>query len=131
MEHRGVFRRLGHRFVLVSLVGLCVAALPLAARADEAPERNIFAHYGLGVGAVLCTLVYGPAKVVYATLGSVTGGLAWLLTGGRTDVPREIIQPAVRGDYVVTPEHLTFNQPLMFVGKEHALDKTSGDDNYQ
>ena len=131
MEHWGVFLRLCRRFALLTLVGLCVASVPLVASADEAPERNIFMHYGLGVGSVLCTLVYGPAKVVYATLGSLTGGLAWLLTGGRTDVPREIIQPAVRGDYVVTPEHLTFNQPLMFVGKEHALDKSSGNDNYE
>lgn len=131
MEYRGVFRGLCRFLALVALVGFCVASLPLAAQADEAPERNIFMHYGLGVGSVLCTLVYGPAKVLYATLGSITGGLAWALTGGRTDVPREIIQPAVRGDYVVTPEHLTFNQPLMFVGKEHALDKTSGSDNYE
>ena len=131
MEYRGRFRRLCRSFALLTLVGLCVASLPLPARADEAPERNIFMHYGLGVGAVLCTLVYGPVKVVYATLGSLTGGVAWLLTGGRTDVPREIIQPAIRGDYVVTPEHLTFNQPLMFVGKEHALDKNSGNDNYE
>jgi hypothetical protein len=115
----------------VSLVSLAVVVAPTA-RADEAPERNIMLHYGLGVGAVLASLVYGPVKVVYATLGSITGGFAYLITGGRLDVPREIIQPAVRGDYVVTPEHLTFNQPLMFVGKERALDKsTSGDENYQ
>jgi len=131
MEYRGVFRRRFRSALALSLLGICVAVTPLSARADEAPERNIFMHYGLGVGSVLCTLVYGPAKVLYATLGSVTGGLAWLLTGGRTDVPREIIQPAVRGDYVVTPEHLTFNQPLMFVGKERALDKSSGDENYE
>jgi len=130
MEDRGVFRRLIHRCVLLALVSLCVAAVPLPARADDSPERNIFMHYGLGVGAALCTLVYGPAKILYATLGSLTGGLAWALTGGRTDVPREIIEPAVRGDYVVTPENLTFNQPLLFVGKEHALDRT-GDQNYE
>ena len=135
MECRGVFRRAVYlclrSCVVAALVCAFVGAVPLAARADEAPERNIFLHYGLGVGAVLCTLVYGPVKVVYATLGSLTGGVAWLLTGGRTDVPREIIQPAVRGDYIVTPENLTFNQPLQFVGREHALDKTSGDGNYE
>jgi hypothetical protein len=106
-------------------------AAPPAARADEAPERNTLMHYGLGVGSVLCSLVYGPAKVMYATLGAITGGLAWALTGGRTDVPREIIEPAIRGDYVVTPEHLTFNQPLMFVGHERALDQPSGDQGYE
>jgi hypothetical protein len=109
----------------VSLVFAGVAGAPLPAVADEAPERNIMLHYGLGVGSALATLVYGPVKVMYATLGTITGGFAYLLTGGRLDVPREIIQPAVRGDYVVTPEHLTFNQPLLFVGKERALDQQS------
>jgi hypothetical protein len=116
----------------VSLVLASVAGAPLPAVADEAPERNIFMHYGLGVGSALCTLVYGPVKIMYATLGTLTGGFAYLLTGGRLDVPREIIQPAVRGDYVVTPEHLTFNQPLLFVGKERALDQQSAaNDNWQ
>ena len=120
--------------LLVTLVFGSVAGAPLAAVADEAPERNIMLHYGLGVGSALATLVYGPVKVMYATLGTITGGFAYLLTGGRLDVPREIIQPAVRGDYVVTPEHLTFNQPLLFVGKERALDQQSqqaGNDNWE
>jgi hypothetical protein len=131
MERRGVLE--GPVFRLIAALLLCVAlaGAPAAARADEAPERNIMLHYGLGVGSVLATLIYGPVKVVYATLGSITGGFAYLLTGGRLDVPREIIQPAIRGDYVVTPEHLTFNQPLQFVGKERALDKSSGDENYE
>ncbi|MFI5316225.1 MAG: hypothetical protein ACHQ6T_11030 [Myxococcota bacterium] len=127
MERRGVSHSLVFRLLAAALVCAAIAGAPVAARADEAPERNIMLHYGLGLGAVLCTLVYGPVKVVYATLGSITGGLAYLLTGGRLDVPREIIQPAIRGDYVVTPEHLTFNQPLQFVGKERALDKSSSE----
>lgn len=134
MESRGVFQvlvvRLGMRLVAVTLLCASIAAMPRVALADEAPERNIFMHYGLGVGSALATMVYGPVKIVYATLGSLTGGFAYLLTGGRLDVPREIVQPAVRGDYVITPEHLTFNQPLMFVGKERALDRNSGDGDY-
>jgi len=115
MERRGVLKGLVFRLAAATLVCAALAGPPMAARADEAPERNIMLHYGLGVGSV----------------GSITGGFAYLLTGGRLDVPREIIQPAVRGDYVVTPEHLTFNQPLLFVGRERALDKTSGDENYE
>jgi hypothetical protein len=116
------------RLLAVALVCTAVIGAPSPARAEDAPERNIMMQYGLGVGSVLCSLVYGPTKVVYATLGSLTGGLAFLLTGGRTDVSREIIQPAIRGDYIVTPEHLTFNQPLEFVGHEGALDKTASND---
>jgi hypothetical protein len=97
------------------------------AQAEEARERNIAAHYGLGVGSVLCSLVYGPVKVIYATLGAVTSGVAWALTGGRTDIAREIITASVRGDYVVRPENLTFAEPLVFTGREGALDKPAED----
>ncbi len=133
MENRGVLRSLVVCLLTVSLVCVSVAGTANVARADEAPERNVMLHYGLGVGSVLASLVYGPVKMTYATLGSLTGGFAYLLTGGRLDVPREIIQPAVRGDYVVTPEHLTFNQPLLFVGKERALeqDNQTSDANYE
>lgn len=116
------------RLLAAALVCAAVIASPIAARAENAPERNVMMQYGLGVGSVLCSLVYGPVKVVYATLGSFTGGMAWLLTGGRADVPREIIQPAVRGDYIVTPEHLTFNQPLEFVGRQGSLEQTASND---
>jgi len=94
-----------------------------SARGEEARERNIAAHYGLGVGAGLCSLIYGPVKILYATLGTLTAGLAWGLTGGRADVAGEIMTASVRGDYVVTPENLTFNEPLQFTGRERALDQ--------
>jgi hypothetical protein len=84
----------------------------------SATERNAPMHFVVGAGSVLSTFVYGTVKVVYAVLGSATGGLAFALTGGRRDVARAIIQPAVRGDYVVTPEHLTMERPLIFAGRD-------------
>ncbi len=99
-------------------VALVVAlTVSTSVHAEEKQERNLAAHYGLGVGAAICSLVYGPVKIVYATLGAITSGFAWVLTGGRTDVAREIITASVRGDYVVTPENLTFNEPLVFTGR--------------
>jgi hypothetical protein len=67
--------------------------------------------------------VYGPVNVVYALLGTVTSGFAWAFTGGRTDIAREIITASVRGDYVVTPENLTFSEPLVFTGRQGPLDE--------
>jgi hypothetical protein len=86
--------------------------------AARAAERSTVAHFGLGAGSVLCTFVYGTVKTVYAVGGSIVGGLAFVLTGGRGDVARAIIQPSVRGDYVVTPEHLTMERALVFVGRD-------------
>ncbi len=71
---------------------------------------------GYGVGAALASVFYIPAKVTYAGLGLLTGGLGFVLTGGRADVANNIIYPAVRGNYVVTPSHLKGSEPIYFVG---------------
>lgn len=111
----------------LAVVFLCAVVLATPARAEEARERNTAATFGLGVGSVLCSLVYGPAKVIYATLGTLVGGTAWVLTGGRSDVAREIIEPSVRGDYIVTPKNLTMEEPLAFTGRERRLDQPQQD----
>jgi hypothetical protein len=73
---------------------------------------------GLGVGSVLCSLVYGPLKLVYAGLGAVVAGGAWALAGGDAQVASPILNAAVRGDYVITPAHLEGRQPVEFVGRD-------------
>jgi hypothetical protein len=104
-------------WLLVVCLVLPALGTPLSARAEDRP-RNAAAHFGLGVAAVACTFVYGTAKVIYAVLGSATGGLAWVLTGGNGEVARGIVQPALRGDYVLTPANLTSEEPFSFVGRD-------------
>ena len=116
---------------LASLLLVLALAVSTSVRAEEKQERNLGAHYGLGVGAAICSIVYGPVKIVYATLGSITSGFAWVFTGGRTDIAREIITASVRGDYVVTPENLTFNEPLVFTGRQGALDEPKAEESDQ
>ena len=115
----------------LSLALVLALTVATSVRAEEKQERNLGAHYGLGVGAAICSIVYGPVKIVYATLGSITSGFAWLFTGGRTDIAREIITASVRGDYVVTPENLTFNEPLVFTVRAGALDEPKPDESDQ
>jgi hypothetical protein len=71
---------------------------------------------GYGFGSVLANMFYIPAKVTYAGLGLLTGGVGYLITGGRADVANNIIYPAVGGHYVVTPSQLKGTEPLYFVG---------------
>ncbi len=81
-------------------------------------ERSAAMEFGLGVSSLALTLPYGLVKLAYALGGSLTGGVAWALTGGRSDIARAIVQPAVRGDYVINPEHLTNDRALVFVGRD-------------
>jgi hypothetical protein len=95
---------------------VCVLVLSLAPQAARASD-SIESEAGLGALSALCSLFYGPVKLVYATGGLVIGGLAWGLSGGDSEVLKAVITPAVRGDYVVTPSILRGERSLEFFGK--------------
>ena len=106
--------RLAAVFLAVAIV------VPLGAQTgapvDPAPEPSVGEEIGYGLGSALANVVYIPAKVTYAALGLLTGGLGYLLSGGNGEVANNIIYPAVRGNYVVTPDHLKGREPIYFVG---------------
>ncbi len=109
--------RLGRGRTIVAAVLLTVvlgmAARPVAAEEDD----NRFAtDFGLGVGAFFTNLVYMPVKFVYATLGGITGGFAYVLTGLNYDIAKSVWVPSTGGDYVVTPSMLRGDQPIYFSG---------------
>ena len=105
------------RTLLIVAVALSVGLAPVSARA-QGQTRHAAVHFGLGTASAFLNLFYGPAKVLYAALGTATGGLAWVITGGDGEVARKIVQPAVRGDYAIVPDNLTLDRPLRFVGRD-------------
>ncbi len=70
---------------------------------------------GYGLGSVFASAFYSPLKVTYAGLGLLTGGLGYVFSGGRRDVANNIIYPAVRGSYVITPTQLKGQKPVIFI----------------
>jgi hypothetical protein len=102
---------------LVSFVAVLSAPLHAQTAGSNQPAAEpVTEELGWGFGSALANVLYIPAKVTYAGLGLLTGGLGFVLTGGRADVANNIIYPAVRGNYVVTPNHLKGNDPIYFVG---------------
>lgn len=116
-------RRSARGLLLAMSVALSlICAQPLAARATGEPQ-SLPSAAGYGVGSVLGTVVYAPVKIAYAALGSLTGGLAWLASGGNDEVVESVIGPAIRGTYVITPEALRapdFPASVAFVGREES-----------
>jgi len=104
---------------LISARRAFVAGLALSillsgtARADASDSEGV----GYGIGAALCSVVYGPAKIVYALLGSVIGGGAWAVTGGATTGAPPNCASAGYADYDVPPDVLRGERPLEFVGR--------------
>jgi len=115
-DKTGASRSRSLRRIIITLV--CVATLVAAGSASASDNRDMASEAGLGLGAVLGSLVYGPTKVVYATCGVIVGGLAFLFSGGDSDVAGVIMTPSVRGDYVLTPAHLRGERSIEFLGRK-------------
>jgi len=90
---------------------------PAPAPEGESSEMSLqeAQSIGYGLGSVFASAFYSPLKVTYAGLGLITGGLGYVLSGGRRDVAVNIIYPAVRGSYVITPTQLKGQKPVIFV----------------
>ena len=100
-------------FVAMSLSPLYAQT---AGSTNQPAQTSPGEELGYGVGSAVASFFYIPAKVAYAGLGLLTGGLGYLVTLGRADVANNIIYPAVGGNYVVTPSQLKGTEPLYFVG---------------
>ena len=100
--------------VLLAAV-LTTSVVPVAMAEDE-DGHQYATDFGLGLGAIIGNLVYMPTKFVYSTLGGITGGFAYVLTGFRMDVAKAIWVPSMGGTYVLTPSNLTGEDPIYFSG---------------
>jgi hypothetical protein len=105
--------------LLACALSALIAAAPPAAFAEEEQQQTAHPNVYAGVGAMFCTLVYSPLKIAYAASGMVVGGMAWVWSFGSPRVTRPIFTAALRGDYVVTPEHLTGERQLQFRGRRY------------
>jgi hypothetical protein len=101
--------------VMIAATSAPVHAQTAGSNMDPA-EPSLGEEVGYGVGSALANVVYIPAKVAYAGLGLLTGGLGFVFSAGRADVANNIIYPSIRGHYVVTPNQLKGNEPIYFVG---------------
>ena len=106
----------------VAALGLAVAfaAATPAQSAEKSEDLGREGEAGLGVAAGLASVVYAPAKVLYAAGGGLVAGLAYVFSAGDKEITEPILTPALRGDYVVTPAHLRGEKKLDFIGREPA-----------
>lgn len=79
-------------------------------------SRDTANEAGMGVASVLLSIPYGVVKVAYAIAGGVTGGLAYVFTGGNLKAAQSVWDTTMRGTYIITPEHLRGEKPIRFLG---------------
>lgn len=104
--------------VVVALVHLAVVPVVVAQGAQGTEDATSGSAKGAGLQAAswLVTLPYGAAKVCFAILGGVTGGLTYVFSGGNLDAAKSVWHTSVYGTYVITPEHLQGDKPVRFLG---------------
>lgn len=110
-------RRPSRAVALAAIVGLAVVLAGVPAAPASAEGRSAGAEAGLALSSFLVTIPYGVGKMLWAVTGTLGAGMAWCFTGGDTDPAKKILDGAVRGDYVVTPDHLTGKDSLDFIGR--------------
>ncbi len=67
------------------------------------------------------SILYTPAKLVYAGLGGIFGGLAYVLSAGDERAVDTIWTGCFEGDYYLTPAHLKGDIPLKFMGPSSSV----------
>lgn len=112
------------KFLIAVLLTSLIFLPRILSAAEAAPDAQLPAQaepsagedLGYGVGSVLASIFYSPLKITYAGLGLITGGVGFVLSAGNPDVANNIIYPAVKGNYVITPNHLKGTEPVIFIG---------------
>ncbi len=83
----------------------------------SAPGR-VWADYvddaGIGTATLAANIFYVPAKLAYATLGGITGGFAYILTGANYRVAERVWNPSLGGDYILKQEHIRGQETIYF-----------------
>lgn len=112
----GFFRQGTGLLVLVVFTLVISLGLPGVGLAAEDELSTPSNEAALGIGSALLTVVYFPAKLVYAALGGIVGSFTYALTGGDLETAKEVWEPSFYGTYVITPDHLKGNEPVRFFG---------------
>ncbi|HLX05071.1 MAG TPA: hypothetical protein VKR28_06025 [Candidatus Binatus sp.] len=90
---------------------------PAATQVPQPTDNSVnWPGAGYGAGALLCNVLYIPAKLVYAILGGIVGGGTYLITAGNQQAANTVWRSSLGGDYVVTPQMLAGQQPINFSG---------------
>jgi hypothetical protein len=85
------------RRLLLSLAALALAAAPAALNAEEAIEKA-----GVAVGVTAGNMLFLPIKAITVAVGAVSGALSFIVTGGDTEVSRQVWRDTAQGPYAIT-----------------------------
>ena len=93
---------------------LCGSVLMLSTPSTASATADYLEDAGFGTATVAANVFYIPAKLTYATLGGITGGLAYVLTGTNREIAERVWKPSMGGDYVLRQQHIRGEETIYF-----------------
>ena len=84
---------------LIVAVAVTVILSPVSLKAADPVEAA-----GVGVGVTAGNALFLPIKAISVGWGMIAGGLSFILSGGNTDLTKQIWSDVTEGPYLITPE---------------------------
>jgi hypothetical protein len=107
-------KRSGRKTLMAAVLAATAVATATNARADDVGRATNEA--GMGLTMAVANLVYIPAKIGYAALGGLTGGLGYVFSGGNKEVAQRVWVSSIGGDYVLNRQQLKGEEQIHFAG---------------
>ncbi len=117
MKRCGLFSRLPLVTLMVALTFFSMITVPAWSQPSSSDQQQGTASgAGMQAASAVATILYFPLKAAFAIGGGIVGGLAYAFSGGSEQTAKNIWIPSMYGTYVITPEHLTGDRPVRFLG---------------
>lgn len=106
--------------IVVLIVGITYGSMVVSSAWSQSSstdtQQGTAEGAGMGAASAAATILYFPFKAAFALGGGIVGGLAYVFSGFNETTAKSIWIPSVYGTYVITPEHLTGERPVRFLG---------------
>jgi hypothetical protein len=117
VKHGGFFSRLPLVTLLVAVSFSSMITAPAYSQTSSTDtQQGTASGAGMQAASAVATILYFPLKAAFAIGGGVVGGLAYAFSGGSEQTAKNIWIPSMYGTYIITPEHLTGDRAVRFLG---------------
>jgi hypothetical protein len=117
VKHGAFFGQLPLVTLLVTLTFCSMITVPAWSQSSSADtQQGTASGAGMQAASAVATILYFPLKAAFAIGGGIVGGLAYAFSGGSDQTAKNIWIPSMYGTYVITPEHLTGDRAVRFLG---------------
>ena len=117
MKPFGLCSRLQLLTLIVVLTFFSMITVPAWSQSSTSDsQQGTASGAGMGAASAVSTILYFPFKAAFAIGGGIVGGFAYVFSGFSEETAKNIWIPSMYGTYIITPEHLTGDRSVRFLG---------------